>query len=169
MDSKNKYISFGEYAEQRNISTNTLSAYVKKHPEIDKHIKHIGKKAYIPLDSEGYELLDKQYPLPQPVQVVQGVPEEEHRKLQAQYIKALEMISRLQENNAALLEDKQRLLTDQSEQQKEKEKAVAAIHEIQLKAIRADSQHRRELEELRQEIRRLKSRGFWARLFNKKV
>lgn len=169
MDSKDKYISFGEYAEQRNISANTLSAYVKKHPEIEKDVKHVGKKAYIALESEGYKLLDEQYPLPAPVHIIQGVPDEVHEKLQQDYAAALKMVNQLLIEKHEQLAEQQRLLLLSSEQQKQLEEAATEHRQLIAEKEKQLAEKDEQLQSALAANERLMKRGFWDRLLNKEV
>lgn len=79
-----------EFAKERNVNRDTVNAYIRQHPEIQKETRMVGKNMVIDTDSEAYRLLDKKYPLPQLIQVIEDT--ESQKKL----IKAQEVIIQLQ-------------------------------------------------------------------------
>ena len=94
-----------EFAKSRNQKTQTISIYINRHKEdFENHITKKGKT--LKLDETAIELLDKQYPQPKPVQVVQGIPQEEHEALQKKYINLLEIDSRKDEMIRQLMQEK---------------------------------------------------------------
>ncbi len=107
-----------DFAKERNVNTDALTAYIRRHKEDFKgHTKTKDKKMEI--DKTAYELLDKIYPLPRPIEIVED--KESREKL----LKAQEYIIQLQakineqalqiaeaNNIKLLLEDKTSQLTD---------------------------------------------------------
>lgn len=67
-----------EFAKSRNQQPQTISRYISRHPEFTSHTKKIGKN--VELDEIALEMLDEVYPLPKPVMIINGIPEEEHLK-----------------------------------------------------------------------------------------
>lgn len=69
-----------EFAESRGVKEQTIYKYCQRHRDKFKdHIKKDGDNK-LSLDDEAYKILDKVYPHPKPVTIIQGVPEEEHHK-----------------------------------------------------------------------------------------
>ena len=77
-----------EFAKSRNIEPQAISRYIGRHQEFKGHTKKSGKA--VELDETAVELLEKKYPLPQPVQIIEDT--ESRQKL----IKAQELIIQLQ-------------------------------------------------------------------------
>lgn len=147
-----------EFASSRNEQTQTISAFIKRHPEkFEGHTKKVGKT--VELDENAIDILDKQYPLPKPVTVINGVDPEEYEKilqdlkeLQKKYDAAIENIAKIQTERLAEKEligkaEAQQLLLENTEKQLNDEKE--------------------EKEKLQAEIDRLKNRTFWERVLNK--
>ena len=67
----------------------------------------------IELSDEALELLEKQYPIPKPVQIIKGVPQEEYDKLLKMYAAAEKEIADIQslrmEETKMLMETKEKL------------------------------------------------------------
>ena len=83
-------VSIKDFSEERNVDNDTVNAYLRNHPEIKQHTKRVRKNIVIDTESEAYALLERQYPLPQMVQVVEDT--ESREKL----IQAQELIIQLQ-------------------------------------------------------------------------
>lgn len=83
-----------EFANSRNQQPQTISRYISRHPEFDGHTRRVGK--VVELDEEAYALLDEVYPLPNPVTIIEGVPQEEYDKLRDKYEALLEDIRKLE-------------------------------------------------------------------------
>ena len=119
-----------EFASSRGIQTQTVSIYIKRHSKDFKgHTLKKGKA--VELDSTALELLDKIYPLPNPIQIIEDT---ESRK---ELIQAQKQIIRLQEQLQEatrqiaqaeaiklLLEDKKEQLTKSEYRINELEKAL---------------------------------------------
>ena len=70
-------MTISEFAETRGQQAQTISKWIQRHPsDFDGHIRTEGRTKI--LDDVAVELLDKEYPLPKPVTIIQGVPEQEH-------------------------------------------------------------------------------------------
>ena len=146
-------VTITDFAESRNTDRDTVNAFIRKHPEIKEHTKRDGKHVVIDTDSEAYELLDKQYPLPRLVQIVEDT--ESREKL----IKAQEVIIQLQQK---LSESKQ--LLAQAEATKilleDKQEQLVKTNE---RLDRAEA----ELVELRKELAEEKAKSWWQKLRGK--
>lgn len=163
-------MNISDFARARNVEPQTVSRYIKRHPEIEKLTIKNGKK--VELTAEAEELLDEIYPLPRPVEIVQGVPEKEHRELLNKYAQAQEIIIKLQEERVlqaeklakleatqALLEDKEKQLALQSElREKAEKRADNAEERVQSAEERAQSAE--------EHANKLLTRGLIARILN---
>ena len=160
-----------EFAASRNIKINALSNYLSRHPEIKKLTFKTGKETE--LTDEAIDLLDKIYPLPKPVTVINGVDPEEHKAV-------VDKLSSAQENIIKLHETVEQLKDKVNENEKliaqaEAQKILLEDKKTQLEAARAEGEKKdseiddlkKANEDLRTELERLKNRGFLDRLFNK--
>lgn len=121
-----------EFARSRDIEAGTVRMYISRNKELfDGHTKK-GSKS-VELDEIALELLEKKYPLPKPVEVVQGIDRKEFDELQQKYMNALEEINNLQKQivdatkKVAIAETQQLLMEDrtkQLEEQKEDNKVI---------------------------------------------
>lgn len=150
-----------DFARSRNIEPATIHKYLERNPELKEHTSKQGKAVI--LDEYARQELDKVYPLPKPVTIINGIPEEEHRQVLTKLIdtgeelkEALVIITQLRETIAQL--DKLEL----------EAKHELALLEMKEEAARKDSeQARKESEELRAEINRLRNRNLIERILNK--
>ncbi len=154
-----------DFAEQRNVDRNAVTQYIRRHSdEFEGHIQTQGKNLLF--DEVAFEILDEKYPQPKPIQIIEGVPHEEHERVlnrltevQAQFSKAqemmLEMKDRLSEKDAQLvqknasvqlLEDKEKILNalveglkaEKAELQAEKESLHTKIDALNAELIEAN-------------------------------
>lgn len=161
-----------EFAGARNEQAQTISIYIKRHPELfEGHTRKVGKT--VELDEVALEILEKQYPLPRPVQLMNGVDPEEHKAVQDKLTAAQEFIIKLQdkmmedqkllaqaEAQKILLEDRESQLKIATEEGEKKDTEI----DLQKKKI---EEQNRQLEELKLENERLKNRSLFERIFNK--
>lgn len=77
-----------EFAKSRNQQPQTISRYISRHEEFEGHTKKVGKN--VELDDIAIAYLDEVYPLPKPVHVINGVPQEEYDELRTKYEELLE-------------------------------------------------------------------------------
>lgn len=154
-----------EFAESRNVKINAISNYMSRHAEkFAGHTKKVGKS--IELDEVAMSILDEKYPLPRPVQIMNGVDPEEHKAVQDKLTAAQDFIIKLQDK---MMED-QKLLA-----QAEAQKQLLEDKEAQLNAAKVEGEKKdteidslkKANEDLRAELERLKNRSFLDRLFNK--
>ncbi len=160
-------ITITEFSEQRNEDRDTVNAYIRKHPEIQKDVSKKGKNTVIDTASDGYALLDKQYPLPKPIEVI------EDTESRAKLIKTQELVIQLQdklnraqmqiaqaEATKILLEDKETQLEREYERSaKAEERATTA--EGQMESLRT------EIEKLQEELERERAKTWVQKLFGK--
>lgn len=108
-------MKISDFIDGRGVTYDTVRKYIVNHPELFKG--HIGRTNNIVLDDAAIEILEKKYPFPDPVQVIQDT--EAREKLQAlteKYIKVLEENKLLVEQNAQLLvtQAKQKYLEEEN-------------------------------------------------------
>ena len=133
-----------EFAESRNVEAQAVSRYLVRHPKEKASCRKVGRT--IELSDEAYELLDKQYPLPKPVQVINGVPHEEYEAVQKKLDETKDLLLIMkdtiaekeklliqQEANVKLLEDKSSFI----EKALEDEKAEKVAIQVENKALHA--------------------------------
>ncbi len=159
--------TISEFAKERGVDRGAVNAWLRKHPEVSKACVQKGKEKTIDTLSMEYQLLEKKYPLPQMVEIVED--KESRQKL----IKAQELIIQLQEQlnqvtqQAALVATQQLLLEDK-EKQLEKAETTIKDREMELSAERtAKEEVQRQLAEAENRIQSLENRSFWQRIFNK--
>lgn len=129
--------SLTAFAKERNVDPKAISIYLKRH-KID-YDKSKG------LTDEQIEMLDKVYPVPKPVIVVNGLDIDEERKLREELEQTQKKLSiALESLNSA--KDKIVELTEK-------------VADVQLLETKNDEQQK--------ELERLKNRTFWERLVNK--
>lgn len=129
-----------EFARSRNEQVNTVSKYIREHPEFEGHIKQKGKQKI--LDDKALELLDVKYPLPKPVTIINGIPEDEHYKA-------------LQEKDEQIQKLQQAII----ELQKHQSDMALEIGELRAQALLIEDKQR--------QIDELKNRNLWERIINK--
>lgn len=110
-----------EFAESRGIDYSTLMQWLWRHPELRQQMGKKGKNYILAPESEVYAELDKKYPMPRPVQVVQ---DEEARQALAEAQKKIEILQdRLLQAGEQLRElEGTRLLLEQRNQELEQMK-----------------------------------------------
>lgn len=169
-----------EFATGRNERADTIRKYISRHKnEFEGHCSFSGPK--MELDDAAVELLDKVYPLPKPIEIIEDT---ESRK---ELLKAQKLIIQLQQKISdqsmalAQAEATKLLLEDKEEQLKEKkdeiEEQKAELNQVKQEMAsersRADAERERadaervRAEEALKEVERLKSRSFFQRIFNK--
>ena len=129
--------SLTAFAKERNVDPKAISIYMKRH-KID-YDKSKG------LTDEQIAMLDKVYPVPKPVVVVNGLDIEEERKLR-------EELEQTQKKLAIALDSLN--------------KAKDSILELTEKAKKIEFLESK-ADEQQQELERLKSRNLLERIFNK--
>lgn len=129
-----------EFAESRNVEAQAVSRYLVRHPKEKESCRKVGK--VVELSEEALALLSKQYPLPKPVQVIQGVPHEEFESVQKKLDQTRELLIAMkdavaekeklliqQEANVRLLEDKSAFIEKALEDEKAEKATIQAKNE----------------------------------------
>jgi phosphoribosylanthranilate isomerase len=161
-------MNLSDFARERHVEPQTVGKYVGRHPEVAKFTIKRGKDRE--LLTEAVEILDKVYPLPKPVQVIQGVPQEEYQKLLEENNRLMARMVELQneriedqkklaaaEATAILLEDKEKQLSEKAtDLDRERERTAKA------EARLADQDVR--IRELQDELDRERSKSWWDKL-----
>lgn len=153
-------VSIIDFAASRNIDKDTVNTYIRRHPEIKAAVRKDGKNVVIDTETAAYALLDKQYPLPQMIQVV------EDKESRAKLIKAQEMIiqlqTRLNEQSQRIAEAEAiKILLDDKQMQlkKTQDEVLAARNEVKVANDR--------VEELRQQLAEERAKTWWQKLRGK--
>ena len=190
------YESISDFSSIRQQDRGTVNAWIRCHDEVNSACQMIGKEKYIDTSSEAYKLLEKQYPLPKPIEII--VDNESRNKL----LQAQELIIRLQEQLREkdleiaqkgavqlLLEDKEKQLAaeqearrldqERSDRREREVKEWADQREREAKEqadrerLRAEEAERKLAEaetkakEAEDKAARMENAGFWARLRKK--
>ena len=133
-----------EFARLRGKEPQAISRYLKRHPEVNQFTHKKGKT--VELLPEAERLLDKVYPLPRPVEIVEDT-ESRKELIQTQRL-VIQLQQRLEEQAALIAKaEAVKLLLEDKEKQLEEEKART--------------------EKAEKEIERLKNRTLWERIRNK--
>ena len=175
-----------EFAEGRGIDYNALMQWLWRRPELRNQMGKEGKSYVLDPESEVYAALDKKYPPPKPVQIVQ---DEEARQALAEAQKKIEILQdRLLQAGEQLRElEGTRLLLEQRNQELEQlqlreaeareaaEKSEAARKQAEVEAGEAKEEADRlrmeaaEAEKAAEEAKaradRMESAGLLARIF----
>lgn len=157
-------MNISEFARSRGIEPQTVRHYVNDHEYIKKHTKKVGKT--VELSDEAIELLDKIYPLPRPVQLMNGVDPDEHKAVQDKLTAAQDFIIKLQNK---MMED-QKLLAQAEAQKQLLEDKEAQLNAAKVEGEKKDTEieeQKKKIEELKNENERLRNRSLFERIFNK--
>ena len=140
-------MTISEFAEGRGIKVQTVSIYIRRHYEKFKgHIKSEGKAKI--LDDAAVELLEAQYPLPNPIMVVED--KETRKQLEAAKDRIIELQGQLLDARAQLADAQQKALLLESTERELDSKTEA-------------------LDQALAEVKFLKSRSLLDRILNKGI
>lgn len=154
------FINISEFSAERNIDRDTVNAWIRKHPEVGEACSRKGKEKVIDTESEAYQLLEKQYPLPKPVEVINGVPKESFIKIQNELIISQKKVESLQ---SQLLDVQEQIATAKAQELllEDKTNQISELKEqIDLKND--------EIGNLKEQLSEEKSKGFFAKIFGRK-
>lgn len=139
-----------EFADSRGVDRQTVRVYIKRHPEIRKNTHTEGRQ--IVLEEDAIALLDRAYPPPKPVTILQGVSHEEHEKLLMRCADLQQQLFRIQ--------------TERLEEQKSIAEMSGRMMLLEDKTRRLD-EVTAQMEALKEENERLKNRSLLKRILNK--
>ncbi|PHU34084.1 hypothetical protein [Pseudobutyrivibrio ruminis] len=141
-----------EFAESRQVQPQAISRYIGRHPEkFNGHTEKKGKT--VELDDIALELLEKKYPMPAPVQIIEDT--ESRQKL----IKAQELIIQLQDK----LMDAQSQIAEAEATKILLEDKNAQIEKYEL----TEANYKKQIDELLEELSKEKSKTWIDKLFKK--
>ena len=146
-----------EFAESRGIDYSTLMQWLWRRPELRQQMEKRGKSYILSSESEVYAELDKKYPPPKPVQIVQ---DEEVRQALAEAQKKIELLQdRLLQAGEQLreLEGTRLLLEQQNQEFEQLQLREAEAREAAEKAEAARSQAEEEAREAKEETERFRA------------
>ncbi len=140
-----------EFAASRNKTVGAISNYIRRHGQQFKDLTRKEGNTIV-LDDKAIEILNGVYPVPKPVEIIKGIPEEEYRrkceeldKAQKDLIQAKDMIIALQSQ-----------IADKELKLKDLEIVKARLEDKQI-----------QLDQVENEIERLKNRGLIDRILNR--
>lgn len=154
-----------EFIKDRNINYSTVFQYIKRNEKLFSG--HIGSSKKIELDDIAIEILDKKYPLPNPVQIIEDTAaKEELAEVKSQLIQTQQMVISLQQKlveaapKIAFIEQTEKTLelTTQELFDSKEENTTLKNENIQIKD---------ELAKLQTELENEKSKSWWDKLRGK--
>ncbi len=138
-------VSISDFARSRGVERTAVNAWIRNHDEVNSECEMVGKEKYIDDQSDAFQLLEKQYPFPAPVQIINHDPEDEAeiRKLRSQVDALRIRLDQVNEENKehllrlTKLENTQLLLEEKST---DLEKREAEINELrkQLETVESE-------------------------------
>lgn len=155
-----------EFAYTHDQQPGTVATYIKRHKNLfNDHIEKVGNNTE--LDDEAIRLLELQYPLPKPIQVV------ENTETQQKYINSLEQINYLQNQLLQFKEQLQEfkslklLLEEKNNEYKIAKDKIESLNEEIICMVAKEERHLMHIKELNSKYEKLKNRGLWDRIINK--
>lgn len=151
-----------EFAVSRNKTVGAISNYISRHKQQFKGLTRKEGNTII-LDDKAIEILERVYPVPKPVQVIQGISEEEYRN-------KLEELSRAQKDLLAakeLIISLQNQLTESRLQLKDAEVEQLRLADTSKTKDMELEKERAKASDLESEIERLKNRSLIDRVLNR--
>ena len=135
-----------EFAESRNVEYNTLMQWLYRRPDLREQMPKEGKFYILDPESEVYDILDRKYPFPRPIQIVQdeearaelAAAQKKIQDLQDRLLQVAPQIARL-ETMDLLLEQREQELEEAKRDVEEKMAEVAGLkEEREAQKIRAE-------------------------------
>ena len=135
-----------EFAESRNVEYNTLMQWLYSRPDLREQMPKDGKSYILDPESGVYEVLDKQYPFPRPIQIVQdeearaelAAAQKKIQELQDRLLQVAPQLARL-ETIDLLLEQREQELKEAKKNAEEKRAEAAGLkEETEAQKIRAE-------------------------------
>lgn len=163
MEKLNK-IPLVEFAEDRKVKMSTVHMFIRNHEdELEGHISKYKNK--LMLDEVAYSILDKAYPVP----VVEYVEDKESRaELMMQkdsMVLMKERYNKLQKELDEVRKEQITMLTEYQGKLEEQAEKLEAKHRDDLD--RVENIYKEQIDFLRTELEKERSKGFFARLFGK--
>lgn len=151
-----------EFAASRGVRRETVSIYIKRHPEISAHVTKSGNESV--LDDEAVSMLAEQYPVPAPVPVIEDAEARaEVERLRSLLMQAQARIIELQDQQIATT----KALSDANVQVKSLEEHAAQQVALEEKINQDRERETARADAAEEHVRKLLSRGIWARIRNK--
>lgn len=147
-------MKISEFVIGRNVEKQAVYRYINRHEELLSQCTKDGKELEMPM--EVVAELEKQYPLPKPTYIINGVPEEEHRAV-------LERLTKAQE--AMLL--MQNELTEHKLLQADYEAQKMLLEDRQKRAEEDAQKAQEKVAELTAELEQEKAKTWWQKLRGK--
>lgn len=130
-----------EFLRGRDVERQAVTRYINRHEEIFKgHIQKVGKE--IELDADAVAELEKVYPYPKPITIIDGVPQEDFIRVQNELIASQQRTNELQSRlldaqemlataraTEMLLEDKTKRIAELEAKEEAKEQEIRALQE----------------------------------------
>lgn len=163
-------ISIAEFAAERNQDRDTVTAWIRKHPDVDAATFKKGRDKFINTECEEYKQLDKQYPFRTDI-VIQGVDPVEHKEVRDKLDKAQELIQELYKANSNLTDQVHNMELEAQETRFLLENKSRDADNTALKLTEARNEVEKlntELLNLQERLKKLENRGFLDRLLNRK-
>ncbi len=110
-------MNISEFARARAVEPQTVRHYINSHADIKKYTSKVGKE--VELSAQAIEMLDKIYPMPKPVQIIQGISQEEYDAIRSDYEVMLKKAQMLAEQLAAANDKIAQIQTERVDEQKE--------------------------------------------------
>ena len=135
-----------EFAESRGVEYNTVMQWLYRRPDLRKQMPKDGKSYILDPESGVYEVLDKQYPFPRPIQIVQdeearaelAAAQKKIQELQDRLLQVAPQLARL-ETIDLLLEQREQELKEAKKNAEEKRAEAAGLkEETEAQKIRAE-------------------------------
>lgn len=146
-------ISVADFAEERKQDRDTVNAYIRNHPEIQKETVKRGKSRYLDTESAAFKALERKYPLEKLVEVIEDTEARRQLidaqqmiiKLQQQLVEAAPKIALAEQNQRLLeaaLEEKVKLQEEVHKMQEEKQKLYERVHELYINNLEIEREKR---------------------------
>lgn len=164
-----KTLKIKEFIQGRNVSYDTVRKYIVNNEDLFKG--HTGRTNNIVLDDEAIAILDKKYPFPEPIQIVEDT--EARRQLMEAQQKIIELQQQLiiaapkiakAENTDFLLEFVE---SEASDLRADKKLLESELKELTEEKHEQELQFQKEKEELIRQLEAEKSKSWWDKLRGK--
>lgn len=162
-----------KFAESRGVNPDTVATYIRRHPEVfSGHTQQQGNKLL--LDDDAVKILDEKYPLPKPVEIINGVDPTLYQNALERLEKAKDLVIQLKDAKSQLeldlakKESEQLLLEEKMNL--ETEKMQIKVDHLEAEKNQMETQYLDEISRLQQELQKEKSRklSFMERLKGRK-